>query len=219
MVYHLSGGNTDYDPTLGELPSTYFSAMDGDISKVEIADVSPDGGGLIMARTYAVGRPLQISDAIPTKLLRGGPGLERAKLLDINFWQSGIGLVNESFKDIIEEFEPDIHQFFPMEFFDASGKNKIGEGYWMIICQRLDTLHENLCFPPRNAKGFIDRRNPAYADREKSLDRIVFSKDKVAGHHVWHDKFLRGNFFSNPLAQRLVAAQLTGLSWATYNEE
>ena len=170
-----------------------------------------------MPSSRHVGRPV-IPDKVPTKLKRSGPGIKRAKLLDVNRQSGGIDLVNQTFKDIVEEFEPGVHQFFPMEYFDAKGKEKIGEGYWMIICQRLDTLHDTLCIPPRNEKGFIDRRNPEYADRDKSLDRVVFSKDKVKGHHMWHDKFTSGNLFSNALAERLIAADLSGLYYAKLQE-
>jgi|GEM_PF-6733824 len=50
MVYHMSGGNTDYDPSLGGLPSTNFQEMDGDFSKVFITDPTRDGGGLVFWR-------------------------------------------------------------------------------------------------------------------------------------------------------------------------
>ena len=49
MVYHMSGGNTDYDPSLGGLPSTTFQEMDGDFSKVFIVDPTRDGGGGFLA--------------------------------------------------------------------------------------------------------------------------------------------------------------------------
>ncbi|PID36785.1 MAG: hypothetical protein CR993_03295 [Rhodobacterales bacterium] len=154
---------------------------------------------------------------MPTKLLRKGPGIKRAKLLDVNRWRGF--LVCQTFKDIVEEFEPGVHQFFPMEYYDSKGEKKIGEGYWMIICQRLDTLHDTLCIPPRNERGFIDDFNEEYADRDKSLDRVVFSKEKAAGYHMWHDKFYPGaNLFSNELAERLIGAGLTGLYAKKYKE-
>jgi hypothetical protein len=212
MVYHLTGGSRDYDPSLQAEPSTTWQEMDGDFAQVFVNDPTPDGGGRISRVTYHVGRPIIVDQNIPTKLRRGGPNIKRAKLLDVNRYSGSLDLVNQTFKDIVEEFEPGVHQFFPMDYFDAKGEEKIGEGYLMIICQRLDTLHDTLCIPPRNDRGFVDRRNPAYADRDESLDRVVFSKEKIKGHHMWHDKFHgRSNLFSNALAERLIAANLSGL--------
>ena len=217
MVYHLAGGNTDYDPTLMELPSTSFEAMDGNIDKFELEDSTQDDGGLIMRRSLSAGRPVRVDENIPTKLLRHGPGIKRAKLLDVNQWLGF--LVCQTFKDIVEEFEPGVHQFFPMEYFDAKGEKKIGEGYWLVICQRLDTLHDTLCIPPRNARGFMDWHNEALKDRDKSLDRVVFSKEKIRSHHMWKDKFHSpANLFSNELAERLIEAGLTGLYARKYEE-
>lgn len=160
-----------------------------------------------------------VNDAIPTKLRRAGPGIKRAKLLDLNQYTGSLDLVNQTFKDIIEEFEPDMHQFFPIEYFDSKGKDKIGDGFLLVICQRLDTLHDTMCIPPRNDRGFIDKSNEDYKDRDKDLDRIVFAKNKVSGHHMWHDKFLsRPNLFSDVLGDRLIAAGLTGLDYRHYQE-
>ena len=218
MVYHLSGGSRDYDPTLGELPSNSFVEMNGDRGKVLVTDPTPDGGGLITYRSKHVGRPVVVDENIPTKLRRTGPGIKRAKLLDVHQTGATLDLVNQRFKDIIDEYEPNIHQFFPTEYYDSKGKEKIGDGYWMIICQRLDTLHDTLCFPPRDEKGFIDEFNEKYKGRDLSLDRKVFSKEKVAGHHMWHDKYTLGTLFSNELAERLLSANFTGMKYIYYDE-
>lgn len=71
---------------------------------------------------------------------------------------------------------------------------------------------------PKKPNGFVDHRNPAYADRDKSLDQIVVSKEKAAGYHMWHDKFLIENFFSDALAERLISVELSGLWFKKYEE-
>jgi len=110
MVYSMSGGSTAYDPTLQAEPSNTFQEMDGDILKVVPANVTPDGGVQISKATLHVGRPVKVDDNIPTKLHRTGPNIKRAKLLDVNRKSGGIDLVNQTFKDIVEEFEPGIHR-------------------------------------------------------------------------------------------------------------
>ena len=110
----------------------------------------------------------------------------------------------KAFKDTVEDLEPDTHQFFPMEYFE-SGDRKIGEGYLFIVCKRLDTLHDTACQPPRNERGFM----PRFVRGENR--RIVFSAKKIAGHHVWTDKFQSGRIVSGALAERLQSLNLTGL--------
>ncbi|ATG35916.1 hypothetical protein PhaeoP23_01774 [Phaeobacter piscinae] len=219
MVYAMAGGNTDYDPTLDVEPGNFFEGMDGKLRAAEVADLTPDGGVRIGKSSWHKGRSVKVDENFPTKLKRSGPGIKRAKLLDVNRQTGSLDLVNQTFKDIVEEFEPGMHQFFPMEYYDSKGKVKIGDGYWMVICQRLDTLHDTLCVPPRNDRGFIDKFNEDYKDRNKSLDRIVFDKEKVSGHHMWHDEFLSMSYlFSDTLAERLIGAGLTGLSYRKLEE-
>ncbi len=71
---------------------------------------------------------------------------------------------------------------------------------------------------PKKPNGFVDHRNSAYADRDKSLDQIVFSKEKAASYHMWHDKLLIENFFSDALAERLISAELRGLWLKKYED-
>ncbi|UOA28617.1 DUF1629 domain-containing protein [Pseudosulfitobacter sp. DSM 107133] len=218
MVYHLAGGNTDYDPTLKGLPSNAFVGMDSSFTDVAVADTTADGGTRIMKSSWHVGRPVS-PETVPTKVRRTGPPVSRAKLLDVNSQTGALDLVSQTFRDIVEEFEPAIHQFFPVTSYDSRGKEVIGEGYFMIICQRLSTLHDTLCVPPLDESGMYNRFSETHKDRDKSLDRVVFSKEKIGDHHMWHDKFLARHFlFSNALTERLFAANLTGLVSSKYEE-
>jgi|GEM_PF-4039762 len=98
---------------------------------------------------------------------------------------------------------------------------KIGEGYWMVITQRLDTLHDTLCFPPRNEKGFMDIFNEKYGGtgRDRKLDKVIYDRKKIAKHHMWHDKFRpTSNLFSDELGNRLIEADFSGLVYRHYQE-
>lgn len=65
-------------------------------------------GVRILKSFWHVGRAIK-PETVPTKLRRIDPPASRAKLLDVN---AQMGLVWQTFKDIVEEFEPDLHQFF-----------------------------------------------------------------------------------------------------------
>ncbi|MCW3780078.1 imm11 family protein [Defluviimonas salinarum] len=199
MVYHISGGKyvTDY---LGSQPG--YKALDGDIDKVEIVDPTPDGGGLITRRGLKSGRPMK-PDHMPTKLQRIGRGLDIFPLLDVDSYTSCL-LVNQTFKDILEELEPGVHQFFPMEIFIKD--EKVGDRYWLNICNRLDTYHPTLTYP-RNERGFFE---PVKGEPFS----VVFSVDAIGNHHAWHDKFGQGTYISDTFAERLQAAVLSGLHFS-----
>ncbi|MDX8347941.1 hypothetical protein SLH49_08080 [Cognatiyoonia sp. IB215446] len=151
------------------------------------------------------GRPLK-PDHMPTKVQRVDPNRKKVPLLDVENWCTHF-FVNQIFKDILEELEPDTHQFFPMEIFQKD--EKIDDYYWLNVCNRLDTFHPELTYP-RNARGFwrpVDGEPSSY----------VFWTDAIGDHHAWIDKFAgsgrSGLFMSDTLVQRLQAAGLTGLSY------
>jgi hypothetical protein len=222
MAYGMGGGNRNYDPSLKGLPSNSFVGIDGELSDVEVADLTPDEGGPIMRSSWHVGRAVK-PDNVPTKLRRTGPPVSRAKLLDVNAQTGSLDLVCQTFKDIVEEFEPDVHQFFPMTYYNSKGTEVIGEGYFMVICQRMSTLHETLCVPPLDERGrYLTpsiRQSPEYQASDKMLDKKVFSPKKIGSHHMWRDLKSPGEcMFSNALGERLIAANLSGLVFRTYEE-
>ncbi|WP_057464079.1 DUF1629 domain-containing protein [Pseudovibrio sp. POLY-S9] len=199
MPFHITGGK---QPETDD-STTSFDELDGDRKQICLVDPAPDGGALIMPSSMEVGRPI-LPDHVPTKLERVNCSIKTRPLLDFNRWR-GITLVPQAFKDILEELEPNTHQFFPMDYFE--GADKIGEGYLFIFCKRLDTLHDTACWPERDARGFIPR-----PPRSKEA-KVVFSKEKIAGHHAWVDKFARGRRISDEFAERLQALNLTGLNY------
>lgn len=73
--------------------------MDGDFLKVEVADTTPDDFRIIRKSILHVGRAV-LPDHVPPKLL------------DVNRQTGSLDLVNQTFKDIVEEFETGIHKSF-----------------------------------------------------------------------------------------------------------
>lgn len=220
MVYHIAGGNQLGGGYFGH----HFKELDGNPDLVELEDKTQDEGHLV-AGTWNVGRPLK-PDHMPTRLLRGGPGPEQSPLLDVDSLYGGALLVNQTFKNILEELEPGVHRFFPMAvyvknhdpatwqpedgFYDEPEGNKTKlvkvADYWLFnICNRLDTYHPDTV--GRNARGFYKPKQLGVEGKE------VFSAAKIGKHHAWHDKFAHGRFISDAFATRLQAARLTGLSY------
>ena len=117
MVWGL-GINTPYLYNIGAEP------LDGDFQKVDVIDRTPDGGKLPGGMTS--GRPVH-AEHMPTKMRWGNA---RYKIPDFdNSWCVN---VSERAKAIIEQFEPNTHQFF-------SGR----------ILQQNQTTAGNTVFPDR----------------------------------------------------------------------
>lgn len=90
----------------------------------------------------------------------------------------------------------------------------------MIICKRLTTLHDTVCIPALDEKRRYNTshpdfgNDPAYKNRDKGKDRIVFLPEDIGTHHMWHDRSVRGAcLFSDEPAGRLIAENLSGLSY------
>jgi len=177
--------------------SSYFEWLDGDSKRIDVYDRTPDGGKLITP--FGSGRPIK-PDHLPTKVNRVDPNKPRTPLLDVERLGS-LFFVCQIFKDIVDEFEPDTHQFFPIELFELG--EKVADYYLFNICTRLDTIHPELTFP-RNARGFYK----PVADEPSAL---VLSVDAIGDHHIWIDKFLHTAKMSNGIAARFSEAGLTGL--------
>ena len=139
---------------------------------------------------------------MPTAAERFDPNRKPTPLLDVESLY-GQFCVNQIFKDILEELEPDTHQFFPIEIFQKG--NKIADYFWLNICNRLETYHPELTYP-RNERGF-------YKPIKDEPSSIVYSTEAIVDHHMWIDKFQSGPFISNVFAQRLIDAGLTGIGF------
>ena len=199
MAYYVNSGIRPEDDEPEYSP--YFEWLDGDFDKIELYDRTPDGGGVFVR--LGSGRPLK-PDHMPTAVRRIDPNRKPTPLLDVERWPSEF-LVNQTFKDILEELEPETHQFFPMAIFEND--EKIAEYYFLNVCNRLDTYHPELTYP-RNERGFFK-----YKEGEPAS--VVFSTEAIGDHHAWIDKFAGGGngiFVSDAFAERLQKAGLTGMS-------
>ena len=78
-------------------------------------------GGLIVR--LESGRPLK-PDNMPTKARRIDPNRNPTPMLDFEN-KSSCFFVNRTFKDIVEELEPNTHQFSPLKFLKKIRKLRI----------------------------------------------------------------------------------------------
>ena len=204
------------DYSIGSTP------LDGNIDKVRVADKTPDGGTIFGA--FESGRAVDAT-LMPTKMRWGGG---KVKIPD--FDHSPCLNVSERAKALIEKFEPNVHQFIPVEYY--YGDSDIKERrYFFICCNRIDSLDHvktTLVLRPSLQPG-ADRkywvpiqdlvRNgeqhliPSHLT-PKTNSKFVFSLAKIGKMHLWCDKFMLvrgGPWLSDALADAFVEAGLTGI--------
>lgn len=195
MIYNIRPENT-------ETYSYEFKRIEDNLDKVKVIDDTPDEGLPFRTHGNRSGRAIE-SDYLPKKIQLGGPKRDIPEI----YSPTGSLLVNDKFKDIVEELEPNVHQFFPIELIWKDGSHASNK-YWFNPCNRLDSvdrekttcLFENIWKPYRGGD-------------------LVFNLDKIGNCHAWIDKFISAGpiFISEILANKLEAANLSGLGLYEYD--
>jgi len=213
MVYQLN-------ITLTQDYYVEYDALDGDMDALKLMDYTPDEGG--KPQLYNGGRPIDPTH-VPTKVR----WKDHKKLPKADFDSSALDDVSDRAKKLIEQFEPGVHQFLPVEFYDID--NKFMESRWFFTCcNRLDTVDRNdtrglfLKTYPSGTKKWIHvddlrRRNemdlvpPGY-DFSQSA-KLVFNRKQIGGAHLWVDSLLLlpSVYVSDEFVAACEATGMTGL--------
>lgn len=137
--------------------------------------------------------------------------------LDIDQFQA-LMFVSRRARDIIERFEPNMHQFEDVDYVRTNGEH-VADMFVLFICQRLDTVdrkHTNMVLSPyrwTSVKQMLRRKPelvPADADPD-APSRLVFNAQQIGGAHLWHDKHIdQRRFASDKLVDAIRGANLTG---------
>lgn len=206
MVYGLN-----IKPEWGYYPKVEL--LDGDINQVNAINPVDDGGVAWSSRRGGV--PVD-GTHFPKRVkwddAKGNPVPDFDKMPTLN--------VSERAKKLIENVEPGVHQFFPVEYFDRNG-DSLETRYWFVVCNRIDSLdreHSIMVLyrgevwrPPSD----LVRRGEPIPDHIdlKQPAKIVFNLKAIGNAQLWHDKHLDGGgvYISDELAQRLKDEALTGL--------
>lgn len=174
-------------------------ALDGDRKKIEYVDRTPDpgAGGLFKPGQLSSGRRVK-QEFVPTKVVWGGP--KRLGIPEALFGQ-GMQYVNQRFRDIVEGFEPGVHQFFPLEILWKDW-TFAQDMFFFNVCNRLDSLDHELSTAEISKAGFLRPETGTW----------VFNKNQIGNHHIWWDKYIyKGLYVSDELRNALVEAGVTGL--------
>ncbi|MEL6877177.1 MAG: DUF1629 domain-containing protein [Pseudomonadota bacterium] len=189
----------------------------------EVDVVAKGGAGGQISRTMGMGYRV-VEGSAPKKLL----WKSKTKLPpDYAFGNNEVMLVSSRFRDLVEQFEPGVHQFLPVSVYNAKDATEpFDTFYWFVCCTLIDSLdpeHTTLDW-----KGFYDdftdcglRRGLWSIDLSvKPPQKAVFSLKAIGDRHLWRDPY-RGRDYvhcSDAFGEALIAAELTGFGLRQYEQ-
>ncbi len=128
-------------------------------------------------------------------------------------------LVSQKVRDIIEQFEPGVHQLLPVAVYRPKAIKENGEPfaryYWLVITQRIDSVDPVHTTYERS--GGIRSDGSTWVGGWQLADgggrKVVFSKAAIQERHMWID-FYAGlaRLLSNALGDALLATDVSGVS-------
>lgn len=208
MVWYL--GNAPVNGQYGD-----SQELDGDPAKIECLDMMPDGGMDIRPGYLSVqaGRPIK-PDHVPTKI----EWRSKTKVPDYKT-PMGIPCANDRFRQIVEQFEPGVHQWFPVEFVNKNCEH-LAHRWYFIPCNRIDSVdREHTTLVLSKGRMWITPRSLPENERPTEYDpnvkyKKVFSLGQVVDRHIWRDKFISGSaiLISDAIADALTVEKFSGLS-------
>lgn len=100
----------------------------------------------------------------------------------------GANAVRQRFKDLVEEFEPGVHQFLPIALRDKKG-NPIEDNFYIFNCMvAMDTVL--LDQSGLEVEYVNSHRNPLVSFSTVHIPKLVLSKPAIAGHHIWTGHYI-----------------------------
>ena len=138
---------------------------------------------------------------------------------DYAFGNNEIMLVSGRFRDLVERFEPGVHQFLPVGmYFSKQDEKPFDTFYWFVCCQLIDSLdpaHTTIPwdgeYDTRKDDGL--RLGAWHIDAEaRPPQKDVFSLKAIGGRHLWRDPHWGRNMVrcSNDFGEALKATALNG---------
>ncbi len=148
------------------------------------------------------------SEKVPQKIQIG----KKLNILPDLFDIEGGWCVSQTFKDILENLEPNVHQFFPLEVTRRDGGPGEGSYYLLVVCHLLDTalVPEQSSVIKKVASEEFNIYH--YTHDGSGLPRYTLNKRVIGNRHAWIDKRMSGAFFSDSFMQRIAQAGLTGIN-------
>lgn len=177
----------------------------GNSGELELVDPTPDGGtGLAMSRSFS-GRRAR-PESVP-KVIRW---MSKRKLLD--YETACRKTVSDRFRALIEEIEPEVHQFEPVAFVAKDG-SPLGTRWFWQVCNRIDSVHRGLT-------NWTLMNGAVWTARFVGKNhKLAFDLTNIGNAGFWHDKHMSsGTYLSDEAKERIVEAGMTGVHFNHYEQ-
>lgn len=165
-------------------------------------------GNTAMEHGYRV-----VGTEVPKKLLWDGGSKAVPELILKNCIA-----VSSRFRDLVERFEPGVHQFFPVAIYKERDGAPVADYFWINVCNRIDSVHDNAT---TYQKKLDYEGRPFWSRVGRNDAKLVFSREKIGPMHLWVDPNIIGpNHFyvSNAFAEAARAEEFLGLSLSEREE-
>lgn len=121
--------------------------------------------------------------------------------------------VSPRFRDLVEQFEPGVHQFFPVDMYKDLNNDPVATYYWINVCNRIDSINTE----KTNFKWTLDYtgKHGFWDERGVQDPKMIFSTEKTKNFHLWVDPNIlqfRHFYVSNAFADAARAANFPGLA-------
>jgi hypothetical protein len=147
--------------------------------KVAVIDKTNDGGTSFDI-TENKGRAVSV-EYFPKKILKNGPVRQIPDMCRV----LGFMMVSQKYKDLVEKFEPGVHQFSPVEVYWDKDKPSVGTYYFFNICNRLDTTDKEL-----TTCEWVQGKIAGFWTYGRPGEKWVFRKSSIGNAVIWADKHL-----------------------------
>jgi len=141
-------------------------------------------------------------------------------------------MLSERVRDVMERFEPGVHQFLPVDIYLTpfkAGDVPVVRSYWLVVGQYFDAVSAEHTHQPRVVITHPDgRTEPGLWDftgtltkQPKSDAPVIFDRAAIAGRHLWVDRsFVDGEhpFMSDELGSVLREMDLYGAQLQHFDE-
>lgn len=178
--------------------------------KYQYDEFEPDGGPFDSV-FHTLGIPIKPS-TLPSQIRY--EGARRKKTLPDVFHCSSYQLVRDNFKSLVEQFEPDTHQFHKVKTF-WKNMDFAEDIHIFIPTKRLDCAdREKTTFTWKTNE--ITNVSWWYFDRKKPDNLFVVDNKKIDGHHIWKDRYILSigpTFVSDKFADECMSQKITGLEF------
>ena len=133
MVYSIGWKSEfkTYSKTTIVGPENALSTMEF-LHPEEVDSVAKIEGYMQMSQGYRV-----VAETAPKEIIWH----DNRHLPDVPIGGGGISVVSERFRDLVERFEPGVHQFIPVDMYKAKADQPIARYYWFVVCKLIDSNH------------------------------------------------------------------------------